>query len=153
MARREPLRIVASVAFCFAAVLFLWGICQVLGVAPLGAAGYLDASFHIVEGIACLVFGAQAASMVRPPRQTQSTWASLPYSVPSSTVHSTLSRVTYALCALGTAFVGVMHAVLAWQLAGYVPLLGVSVAVLALAALVPLFAPRHRPRGSATRVK
>lgn len=132
---------VATAAFCCAAVLFLVGISQVLGFVSLGVAGYLDSSFYIVEGIACLVFGAQAASMVRPPRQTRSTWASLPVvapRAPAPTSRSTLSRVTYATCAIGIAFVGSMHAVLAWQLASYLPVASVIVVLLAVAALVVL---------------
>ena len=139
MKMRTTLRAVAATAFCCAAVLFSVGMCQILGALPVGAGGYLDASFFIVEGIAFLVFGAQAASMVRPPRQTRSTWASLPVvasPAPAPTAHSALSRVTYVLCALGIAVVGIVHAALVWELAGYLPPLSIAVALLAFAALV-----------------
>ena len=127
MKMRTTLRAVAVTAFCCAAVLFSVGMCQILGALPVGAGGYLDASFFIAEGIACLVFGAQAASMVRPPRQTRSTWASLlvvASPAPALTTHSALSRVTYVLCALGIAVVGIVHAALAWELAGYLSPIG-----------------------------
>ena len=142
MKLRATLRTVMTTAFCCAVVLFVVGMCQILGALPVGAGGYLDASFFIVEGIACLVFGAQAASMARPPRQTRSTWASIPIvasPAPAPTAHSALSRVTYVLCALGIAAVGTVHAILAWQLAAYLPVVSIAVAVLAVAALV-LFA-------------
>lgn len=141
MKKRSVFFGVVTAAFCCAAVLFLVGIGQVLGFIPRGVAGYLDSSFYIVEGIACLVFGAQAASMVRQPRQTRSTWASIPVVDPGTAVpgtRSTLSRVTYAVCAAGIAFVGTMHVVLAWQLAAYVSVGGITVALLAVAALAAL---------------
>ena len=67
MKMRTTLRAVAATAFCCAAVCSsLWGCARSSCALPVGAGGYLDASFFIVEGIAFLVFGAQAASMVRP---------------------------------------------------------------------------------------